>query len=82
MSHNRTGSNIEVDIEVFDLSGRLLWRHSDSGTATTGTYTYDWNLTTETGAQLQTGVYLYRVRLGSDGSSKASKAKRLVVIRN
>ena len=82
VSHNRTGSNIEVDIEVFDLSGRLLWRHSDSGTATTGTYTYNWNLTTETGAQLQTGVYLYRVRLGSDGSSKASKAKRLVVIRN
>ena len=81
VNHDRSGSNVEMDIEVFDMSGRLLWRHSDSGLQSTSTYTYDWNLTTDTGSQLQTGVYLYRVRLGSDGATKTSKAKKLVVIK-
>ena len=82
VNHDRSGSNVEMDIEVFDMSGRLLWRHSESGMQNTSTYTYDWNLTTDTGSQLQTGVYLYRVRLGSDGGTKTSKAKKLVIIKN
>ena len=80
VTHDRSGSRLDVDIEVFDMSGRLLWRHSDSGVQNTGTFTYEWNLTTDNGGQLQTGVYLYRVRLSSDGSGSTSKAKKLIVI--
>ena len=48
----------------------------------TGAYTVDWDLTLDTGGRLQTGVYLYRVRAGSDGSKKTSKAKKLIVLGN
>jgi hypothetical protein len=82
VSHDMNGSNMDVVIDVFDTSGRLLWTHSESGVSTNGAYTVDWDLTQANGGRLQTGVYLYRVRLASDGSAEASKAKKLIVISN
>ena len=82
LSHDRAGSNIDVEIEVFDMTGRILWSHQESGVAEQSTYTVDWDLTTNAGSKLSTGVYLYRARLSSNGSSKASKAKKLIVIGN
>lgn len=81
-SHNFAGSNVDVAVDVFDMSGRLLWSRQASGVSSTNTYTVDWDLTLDSGARLQTGVYLYRVRLGSGGSAKASKAKKLIVLSN
>lgn len=81
VSHNLAGSPVNVTIDVFDMSGRQLWTYLESGTQT-GSYTVDWNLTTSNGQRLQTGVYLYRIRLNADGSQMASKSKKLVVINN
>lgn len=82
VTHNFAGANVDVIIDVFDMSGRLLWQNSTSGTSTGNTYTVDWDLTLDSGQRLQTGVYLYRVRLGSGSSKKVSKAKKLIVINN
>lgn len=82
INHDRTGGKMDVDIEVFDTSGRILWKHSESGVSTGNAYTIDWNLMTDNGKQLQTGVYLYRARIACDGSSKASKANKLIVVSN
>lgn len=82
ITHDRVGQQVDVIVDVFDMSGRILWSHEATGVSTSNSYTVNWNLTTENGAKLQTGVYLYRVRLASDGSSHASKAKKLVVISN
>ncbi len=82
ISHNLGGANLNVSIDVFDTSGRLLWTHTESGEAAGGTYTVDWDLCQDGGGHLQTGVYLYRARVSSDGSSEVSKAKKLVVFNN
>ena len=82
VTHNYVGSNVDVELEVLDMSGRLLWRHSESGVSTGNAYTVNWNLTMNSGARLQTGVYLYRVRLSSGGAVKESKAKKLIIINN
>ncbi len=81
VNHDRMGCNVNVAIDVFDMSGRHLWTHSENGVSEGSAYTVNWNLTLDNGATLQTGVYLYRVRIGSDGSSMTSKAKKLVVVR-
>ena len=49
---------------------------------TSNAYTVDWDLTNGAGSRLQTGVYLYRVSIASDGSNQTSKAKKLIVIGN
>ena len=82
ISHDRAGSTVDVGIDVFDMSGRLLWTHEESGVSTGSAYTVEWDLTIDGGQRLGTGVYLYRVRMSSDGSSQTSKAKKLVIIGN
>ena len=78
INHNRVNSDINVALDVFDLSGRQLWHHSESGLATGNTYTLDWNLTIDGGSRMQTGVYLCRFQL--DGGD--SKTVKLIVISN
>ncbi|MBQ7440566.1 MAG: T9SS type A sorting domain-containing protein, partial [Prevotella sp.] len=80
INHDRTGSDMEVEIEVFDMSGRRLWLHRETGVSTSSAYTVGWNLTLDNGQRLQTGVYLYRVRISSDGSKKVSRSKKLIVL--
>ena len=82
ISHDRTGSTVDVTLDVFDTSGRQLWHHRESGVSTDSTYTLPWDLTVDGGQRLQTGVYLYRVSVASDGSKNVSKAKKLIVIGN
>ena len=82
VTHNYVGSNVDVDIEVFDMSGRLLWHRATSGAASGNAITADWDLTVDSGTRLHTGVYLYRVRLSSDGATKVSKAKKLIILDN
>lgn len=82
IQHDRTASPFDVQLEIFDLSGRLLWQHDESGVSADGAYTMNWNLTVNGGSRLNTGVYLYRVKVSSNGSTQASKAKKLVVINN
>ena len=80
VNHNRGGSDVNVLIGVFDTSGRILWQHSEETVSETSTYTYTWDLASDSGSRLQAGIYLYRVRLSSDGSSETTKAKKLIVI--
>ena len=71
-----------MKLDVYDFSGRHLWTYSEAKAPLDNTYTIDWNLTTDGGHRLQTGVYLYRVSISSDGSNYASKAKKLIILTN
>ena len=82
VNHDRTGSEMDVTLEIFDASGRLLWQKTETGMSTDNTYQLDWDLTTSSGSRLQTGVYLYRVLISSDGSKKASQAQKLIILSN
>ena len=82
VSHDRAGSQVEVQIDVFDTSGRQLWCHKGMGVSAGQVYTVDWDLTTSGGHRLLTGVYIYRVTISSDGSGQASQAKKLIIVRN
>jgi hypothetical protein len=77
--HDRAGSDMDVTLDIFDMSGRLLWSRSENCVPTDHTYVVDWDLTVN-GGRLKTGVYLYRVRVSSNGSSEASAAQKLIVL--
>lgn len=80
INHDRNGSPMNVDVELFDMSGRQIWKHSANGITTESAYTLDWDLTLNNGQPLQTGVYIYRVRISNEGSTSTSKAQKLIVI--
>lgn len=77
--HDRPGSVLDVDVEIFDMSGRLLHIVSQTVMPSSTTVTIPWNLTVSNGNRLQTGVYLYRVRITAEDGSKVSKAKKLII---
>lgn len=79
ISHDRTGSQMDVTLEIFDTSGRILWTKTESGVSTDDTYAIDWNLTGSHGGRLRPGVYLYRVRISSNGSQEATQAQKLII---
>ena len=79
--HNRIGSDMEIVIDVFDMAGRLLYTSEQTMVPETGVVEQTWDLTSGSGQQLGTGVYLYRVRASSEGSGYVSKAKKLIIIR-
>ena len=78
ITHDRVGSQLTVALDVFDLSGRQLWKHTEQGIPSGNTYTVDWDLRISGGSRLQTGVYLCRFQL--DGGS--SKTVKLIVLSN
>lgn len=84
ITHNFVGSDVTAEVNVYDTTGRLLWKRTEQGTSTGNTFTIDWDLTINSGVRLKTGVYLYRVRLSisNGGVVKESKAKKLIVINN
>ncbi len=79
IAHDRAGSNLSVEVEVFDMSGRPLWKHKETGVASLEPYTLTWNLNCDNGGRLGTGVYICRVNVGCDGSGTTSKVTKLVV---
>lgn len=81
INHDRMASKLNIVIEVYDTSGRMLWNHAESGVSNVGTYTVKWDLSTGHGT-LRTGIYLYRVKVASDGSDYESKTKKLIIINN
>jgi len=80
ITHDRPGADLDVTIDIFDMSGRQLHQISQTVASGTSTSTVTWDLSTDNGSRLQTGVYLYRVGIVSDGSKKVTKAKKLVVL--
>lgn len=82
IGHDRSGADIDVCIDVFDTSGRILWKHSETATSASSPYSVTWDLCNENGGKLQTGLYLYRVRLSCEGSSRVSKTRKLIILNN
>ena len=82
VTHDRTGSEITVTLDIYDMAGRRLWNHSERTVPAGNTYTLDWDLRLGSGSRLQTGVYIYRIQVGSAGSGCAQYANKLIVLSN
>lgn len=79
---NRPGTDCQLCIEVFDFMGRRMWAYESTVNTTSGIYTIPWNLCTDGGSRLGTGIYLYRCSLQSGGSKRSTKTQKIVVINN
>ncbi|WP_293739404.1 type IX secretion system sortase PorU [uncultured Parabacteroides sp.] len=80
LMHNRPESRMRVGIMVYDLAGRQLWKHEESGTSGLfENYTISWDLT-RGGARMRPGVYIYRAAISTDNSKEATKARKFIIL--
>jgi len=81
ISHDLPESRVHVEIQVFDIAGRMQWRHTESGSSGLfDSYRVTWDLFNGAGARLPSGVYVYRVIIRSDQSQEVSKSKKLIIV--
>ena len=80
LKHNRPESRMRVGIMVYDLAGRQLWKHEESGTSGLfENYTVSWDLTSG-GVRMRPGVYIYRAAISTDNSKDATKARKFIIL--
>jgi len=69
-------TDMDVVMDVFDLSGRQLYKREMKGAVTDGVSVLNWNLSLSGGSLLHTGVYLCRFTVGG-----VSKTVKLIVLK-
>ena len=82
LTHNRPHSELDVTIEIFNLQGQMLWQCSERLTSVSTQCAIVWDVTASGGQPMPTGVYIYRARLSSEGSSEQTKAEKIIVLNN
>ena len=82
ISYDLAGTDCTFTLEVFDFSGRRVWYHQEQGSSSGGLYSIPWNLCTNAGAKLFTGIYFYRCQMSCGDSKKVSKTQKIVILNN
>jgi hypothetical protein len=79
--HNRPDSEIEVEIEIFDMSGRKV-RTLNSVTQSGGyaIQPIEWDRTASDGSLVSSGTYLFRVTLRTGNSEIARGSGRMIIL--
>ncbi len=81
-SHNQPSTLVDVHIDIYDLSGRLvrrLFRQVSSGGYQSEPI--HWDGRGDGGKPLGSGVYLYRLRLETPDGQKSGQTQKLVIMR-
>jgi hypothetical protein len=79
--HNRPESVLQVDVMVYDMTGRLQWTTQKTGSSgVDAPYTVEWNLTSNSGSRLRPGVYIYCAAIRTDHSREATRSGKLVIL--
>lgn len=80
--HNQVGSNVKVQIEVFDIMGRWVATLSETvGGTSTRIAPIRWDGRNYNGEMLGSGIYVYRVIATNDQGETATATSKLVICR-
>jgi hypothetical protein len=72
---------LQVDVMVFDMTGRLQWKTENKGSSGINTpLTVEWNLTSNSGSRLRPGIYIYYASLRTDHSKEATRSGKLIIL--
>jgi hypothetical protein len=63
-----TGAQIETVLSVYDISGRLVWKHN-MGLLQPGQHNLKWPCTDHTGRRVCAGVYFLSLKIGPSRST-------------
>ena len=75
VKHDRPDTILSTTVEIFDLSGRKIWSFSQSNADS-----ISWNLVTNDGIKVKSGIYLYRVSIRTSDSDLTSKTNKMLII--
>ena len=74
VNHDRPETILNTIVEIFDLSGRKIWSFSQSSADN-----ISWNLITNDGNKVKSGIYLYKVSIKTSDSDITSKTNKMLI---
>jgi len=80
--HNRAGSELDILIQVFTVSGKLV-KTIDRQITSTGYRCgpIDWDGLDDFGSRIGRGVYIYRLKVRTESGETVEKFEKLVILR-
>lgn len=78
IENDRPQSVLDVDVQIYDMSGRQVCHVGETSSSATGYYTFTCNLNA-TGSHLTPGVYICKASIATADGSSASKSKKFLV---
>lgn len=75
IEHDRPETVLNATVNIYDLSGRLLWSVKQSTLEE-----IQWDATDSNGYKLQNGVYLYRVSIETNSTTIHSRMNKILVV--
>ena len=75
VTNDRPETILNTTVEIFDISGRKIWSFSQ-----TNADNITWNLISNDGLKVKTGVYLYKVSIRTKGSDITSKTNKMLIV--
>ncbi|MDR2682417.1 MAG: type IX secretion system sortase PorU, partial [Dysgonamonadaceae bacterium] len=79
LEHDRPESVLEVELRVYDLTGRAVWSHTETGSSRLS-HTIEWDLTSGNGRRITPGIYVYQAFIKTVGGKEATQSKKLIVL--
>jgi flagellar hook assembly protein FlgD len=81
-NHNQANETMDVEIEIYDLSGRkLAVLQQNNLSSSFYPAPLRWDGTSADGRRLSGGIYIYRVQIKDAKGQSASMVKKLVISR-
>jgi hypothetical protein len=81
LNHNLPETMLDVEIGVYDLTGRTVWIHFEKGSSGfLKHYPIEWNLISNAGNRVPPGIYIYRATIRTASSRETTQAKKIIVL--
>lgn len=78
--HNKPGENLDVKVEIFTISGRLIKSIKKTiNSPGNRSSEVEWNGRDEYGEKVGRGVYLYRLSVTAPGNLKKERTEKLII---
>lgn len=79
--HNRIGDVLDVRIEIFTVSGKLVKTLQETAVSDARNVSIPWDGLDQYGDRIGKGVYIYKVTLKDSSGEKAEEFQKLVLLR-
>ena len=80
ISNDRPQTNLTISLQIYDVSGRLIYRTSETNFSPSTSYTFNWNMN-ENESHLVPGVYIVKAGISTANGPIATETKKFIVVR-
>ncbi|MDL2224286.1 type IX secretion system sortase PorU [Bacteroidales bacterium OttesenSCG-928-M06] len=74
--HDRPQTYLEIEVKIFDLTGRLVYAKQESGSNISYV---PWDLIDNSGQRVNPGIYIYQAIVKTNAGAEATKSKKIVI---